>query len=173
LLGDLKTAEPGVATARIYDGPLFDATKKFQSRHGLAATGTLDEATYQALATPIASRVEQLKRTLERWRWLPSTITPAIVVNLPEYELRAFDENKQMALRMRVIVGKAYPRRTPVFEDTLESVIVRPPWNAPLSIQRSEMVRRFAKILYISASTIWSSSIRRISRSLRVQIKGY
>jgi len=145
MLRDLKTVAPGTTAAQIYDGPVFEAVKRFQWRHGLAETGTLDFATYQALTTPVASRVEQLKLTLERWRWLPSTITPAIVVNLPEFELRAFDEDKQMALRMRVIVGKAYRHRTPVFEDQLNSVIVRPPWNVPLSIQKSEIVPQARK----------------------------
>jgi murein L,D-transpeptidase YcbB/YkuD len=89
---------------------------------------------------PLSRRVEQLQLTLERWRWLPSAVTPAVVVNIPEFELGVYDENRRRALRMHVIVGKAYRHRTPVFEDKLESVIVRPWWNVPLSIQREEMV---------------------------------
>lgn len=138
LLGDLaSTAE---VQSGIYDGALVDAVKKLQSRHGLASAGILDAPTWRSLTTPLSKRVEQLELTLERWRWLPSTVTPAIVVNIPEFELRAYDENRQLALRMHVIVGKAYRHRTPVFEDKLETVIVRPWWNVPLSIQRNEMV---------------------------------
>ena len=140
LLGDLQgspvTAEPTGA----YDGVVFEAMQRFQRRHGLPATGTVDAATWRAFSTPLSRRVEQLQLTLERWRWLPSTVMPAVVVNIPEFELRAYDENRQLALRMHVIVGKAYRHKTPVFEDKLESVIVRPWWNVPLSIQRGEMV---------------------------------
>ena len=138
LLGDLPS-ETAVQSGK-YDGAIVDAVKKLQARHGLAVTGTLDAVTWRALTTPLSKRVEQLELTLERWRWLPSMVTPAIVVNIPEFELRAYDENRQLALRMHVIVGKAYRRRTPVFEDKLETVIIRPWWNVPRSIQRDEMI---------------------------------
>lgn len=138
LLGDLPS-ETAVQSGK-YDGAIVDAVKKLQARHGLAVTGTLDAVTWRALTTPLSKRVEQLELTLERWRWLPSMVTPAIVVNIPEFQLRAFDDNGQLALRMQVIVGKAYRHRTPVFEDNLEAVIIRPWWNVPLRIQRNEMV---------------------------------
>lgn len=138
LLGDLSPA-PGVQNG-VYGGALVDAVKRLQSRHGLAATGSLDAVTWRALTTPLSRRIEQLELTLERWRWLPSTVTPTIVVNIPEFELRAYDENRQLALRMHVIVGKAYRHRTPVFEDKLETIIIRPWWNVPLNIQRNEMI---------------------------------
>lgn len=145
MLSDLKTANSVVLGEQLYDGPVFEAVKRFQTRHGLASTGTLDLATWEALATPIASRVQQLELTLERWRWLPSAINPAIVVNIPEYELRAVDDDKKSNLRMRVIVGKTYRHRTPIFEDRLRSVIVRPPWNVPLSIQKTEILPQVHK----------------------------
>jgi murein L,D-transpeptidase YcbB/YkuD len=139
-LGDLESS-PNQGALKTYDGYIVEAVKRFQARHGLPANGTLDALSWQALTTPLSRRVEQLELALERWRWLPSTVKPAIVVNLPEFQLRVFDDNGQIALRMPVIVGKAYRHRTPVFEDDLDAVIIRPWWNVPLSIQRSEMVK--------------------------------
>jgi len=139
LLGDL--ASPEEVQGKIYRGPIVEAMKRFQNRHGLAVSGTLDAATYRALATPLSKRVLQLQLTLERWRWLPTDVLPAVVVNIPEFELRAFGENHRVALKMPVIVGKAYRHRTPVFEDRLESIIIRPYWNVPVSIQKAEIVR--------------------------------
>lgn len=139
-LGDLNPSSRNGPPPRTYDGPVWEAVKRFQSRHGLPASGILDAPTWRALTTPLSRRVEQLQLTLERWRWLPSVVRPAIVVNIPEFQLRAFDDNGQLALRMQVIVGKAYRHRTPVFEDNLEAVIIRPWWNVPLRIQRNEMV---------------------------------
>jgi murein L,D-transpeptidase YcbB/YkuD len=40
---------------------------------------------------------------------------------------------------MKVIVGRAYRRRTPVFQNQISSVIFRPFWNVPPSIQRKEL----------------------------------
>lgn len=139
-LGDLIPISPESARSDLYDGRVQEAVKSFQIRHGLPSTGIIDLATWKALTTPLSERVEQLALTLERWRWIPSSVAPAIVVNIPEFELRAFDEKGKLVLRMHVIVGKAYRRKTPVFEDRLEGIILRPAWTVPLSIQRGEMV---------------------------------
>ena len=138
LLGDIALSQE--IQGNIYQGPIVDAVKKFQSRHGLPASGILDVPTYRALTTPLSKRVLQLQLTLERWRWMRIDMLPAIVVNIPEFELRAFDENHRVAVKMHVIVGKAYRHRTPVFEDILESIVIRPHWNVPGSIQRAEIV---------------------------------
>lgn len=145
LLGDWKSGTDEGESTKTYAGKAVDAVKSVQRRHGLAVTGVLDGPTYKALSTPLAARIEQIQLTLERWRWLPGTVRPAIIVNIPEFELRAFNEDRSLALRMHVIVGKAYRHRTPVFEDELENVIVRPYWNVPLSIQRNEIVPALRK----------------------------
>jgi len=49
-------------------------------------------------------------------------------------------EQQRPALRMNVVVGKAYRHQTPVFVSTIRSVIFRPYWNVPLSIQRAEIL---------------------------------
>ena len=41
---------------------------------------------------------------------------------------------------MKVVVGKAYRHRTPVFAGELKYVIFRPYWNVPLSIVRAEVL---------------------------------
>jgi murein L,D-transpeptidase YcbB/YkuD len=51
---------------------------------------------------------------------------------------------------MKVIVGGAYHRKTPVFENQISSVIFRPYWNIPPSIQHNEIgpaMRRDPKYL--------------------------
>jgi murein L,D-transpeptidase YcbB/YkuD len=63
-----------------------------------------------------------------------------LVVNIPEFRLRAVDDQYRWTLFMKVVVGKAYRRQTPVFGAELQSIIFRPPWEVPLSIVRSEML---------------------------------
>ena len=140
LLGDLAAdaAVPGDAT---YQEPLVAAVKRFQERHGLTADGRLGAQTVKAINVPLDFRVQQLKLTMERWRWLPDGFPqPPVVVNIPEFRLRAFDENLRLVLSMNVIVGKAMRHETPVFDRDMRYVVFRPYWNVPPSIQRSEIV---------------------------------
>lgn len=135
LPGDAKLS-PGV-----YDGPLVDALKHFQTRHGLDPDGRLGKGTIAQLNTPLSFRVRQLQLTLERWRWVPHSYSrPPIVVNIPEFQLRALSESYLTELDMKVVVGKAYHHQTPVFAAEMRYVIFRPYWNVPRSIQRAELV---------------------------------
>jgi murein L,D-transpeptidase YcbB/YkuD len=61
---------------------------------------------------------------------------PAIVVNIPEFRLRAIGEKE---LTMRVVVGKAAGHKTPVFGGDMKHVVFRPYWGVPPNIQRKEI----------------------------------
>jgi len=140
LLGDLSLSAD-MQSGNVYQGPLVVAVKSFQRRHGLASDGRLGPETLKLLNTPLSDRVEQLRLTLERWRWVPSEFPrPPVVVNIPEFRLRAYDSDGRIALSTNVIVGKAYRHETPVFEEEMEYVVFRPYWNVPPGIQRSEIV---------------------------------
>lgn len=67
------------------------------------------------------------------------------MVNIPEFRLRAYDENFKIVLSMNVVVGKAYDHNTPVFGDAMQYVVFRPYWNVPYSIARAEFFPRMAK----------------------------
>jgi murein L,D-transpeptidase YcbB/YkuD len=140
LLGDLPSSaetKPG----NLYQEPLTQAVKSFQQRHGLPPDGVLGAQTVKQLNIPLRDRVEQLRLTLERWRWVPNEFPqPPIVVNIPEFRLRAFDRDGKVVLSSNVVVGKAYRHETPVFTDEMEYVVFRPYWNVPPGIQRSEIV---------------------------------
>jgi murein L,D-transpeptidase YcbB/YkuD len=145
LVGDLPADAPEPTTDR-YDGALVEAVKRFQLRHGLDADGRLGPQTVKQLNVPVSARVHQLQLTLERWRWVPHTFDqPPIIVNIPEFRLRAFSGDGKPALTMNVIVGKSYRHQTPVFERDMKYVVFRPYWNVPISIQRSEIVPAIQK----------------------------
>jgi murein L,D-transpeptidase YcbB/YkuD len=65
------------------------------------------------------------------------------VVNIPEFRLHVADPERQLS--MKVVVGRAYRHRTPVFATAMTRVIFRPSWNVPLSIQRDELVPHIEK----------------------------
>ena len=92
--GDLPTGGNLPSDSNAIPGPLVEAVKRFQGRHGLDPDGRLGKGTVAELNTPLSQRVRQLKLTLERWRWVPHSFSrPPIVVNIPEFELRALDES--------------------------------------------------------------------------------
>ena len=137
LLGDL----PQGGSFDSYSGALVDGVKRFQGRHGLATDGKLDAATLRELNTPLSARVQQIDDALERWRWMPAEFQwPPVLVNIPEFRLRAYSEDHQLALSMNVVVGKAAPTQTPVFTNDIQFIVFRPYWNVPPGILRRSVI---------------------------------
>jgi len=146
LVGDLPADANVPADSTVYQGPLVDAVKSFQVRHGRTADGRIGAQTVADMNVPLDARVRQMQLTLERWRWLPEAYKNApIIANIPEFRLRAYDDQLKLALSMGVVVGKAYNHDTPVFSDSMEYVVFRPYWNVPYSIARSEFFPKIAK----------------------------
>ena len=146
LVGDLPPDANVPEDETIYQGPLVDAVKSFQRRHGRDPDGRIGAQTLADLNVPLRQRVRQMQLTLERWRWMPDAYQKApIVVNIPEFRLRAYDENFKIALTMNVVVGKAYDHSTPVFEEKMAYVVFRPYWNVPYSIAKAEYLSRIAR----------------------------
>lgn len=142
--GDLDTT--AVATLGQYDSILAGGVKHFQLRHALTPDGVLGEDTRRALDVPPAVRVTQLVLALERLRWLPPLDGPRLlVVNIPAYELFAFDSiggTGTPTLRMPVVLGSAFDHQTPVLLQSLQMVQFRPFWNVPAPIFRKEYLPR-------------------------------
>jgi len=146
LVGDLPADASLPADTTVYQGPLVEAVKSFQRRRGRTPDGKITPQTLADLNVPLSSRVREMQLTLERWRWLPLDLHAApIVVNVPEFRVRAYDENFKITMTMNVVVGKAYDHDTPVFSDTMQYVVFRPYWSVPYSIARAEMFSRIAR----------------------------
>jgi murein L,D-transpeptidase YcbB/YkuD len=145
LLGDLPKPV-SLSGNHVYDEALAHGVEHFQARHGLAADGILGRRTLHALNLPVARRVQQLQDALERWRWMPPDFSPPpVVVNIPEFVLRAYRTRYQLALKMNVVVGRALETQTPIFTASIERIVFRPYWDVPLSITRSEIVPELVK----------------------------
>lgn len=141
LVGDLSQDALVPTDTKIYDEPLVTAVKKFQERHGLQPSGYLTVDTVNAMNVPLSSRVEQIRLTMERYRWLRYNFPePPVVVNLPEFRLYGFDRDGRAGLTMKVNVGDAYNFQTPVFENSIRYLVFRPYWNVPPKILRNEVI---------------------------------
>jgi murein L,D-transpeptidase YcbB/YkuD len=147
--GDLEAtqADPGGTT--LYEGEVVKAVKRFQARHGRTVDGVVGPATFESLNMPFAERVEQIELAMERMRWLPDLNgIPFIAVNVPAFELWALDpanERGVPAANMRVVVGKALNKQTPVFMEDMRWLEYRPYWNVPYSITARELLPHIRK----------------------------
>jgi L,D-transpeptidase YcbB len=145
LLGDLPAEASVPSDTTVYQTAQVDAVKNFQRRHGRTPDGRITAQTLADLNIPLTNRIRQMQLTLERWRWLSVSLhSVGIVVNIPEFRLRAYDENYNILLSMNVVVGKAYRHDTPVFSDSMKYIVFRPYWNVPYSIAKAEFLPRLA-----------------------------
>jgi murein L,D-transpeptidase YcbB/YkuD len=148
ILGDLpESARPPRNPTR-YDAVLAAAVRRFQHRHGRSEDAVIGMTTLEDLRVPPQHRVQQIELALERLRWLPAQFAERfIVVNVPEFRLRAFDAGSETPrLTMGVVVGSAaHGTETPVLHAEMRYVIFQPIWTVPDEIARGEILPKLAK----------------------------
>ncbi len=138
LSGDFEGL-PGTADAWFFDVGLQRGLQNFQARHGLPATGLLDERTLTVLNVTVAARVQQLQTTLLRWTWLPRDFGDRYLwANVPGGSLELI-ENGVPTLSMRIIAGHP-DRPTPSFADTVTAIVVNPSWSVPRRIAVEDLL---------------------------------
>ncbi|MBI4060448.1 MAG: L,D-transpeptidase family protein [Elusimicrobia bacterium] len=126
--GDLTSA--GAGGEAVFDQALEAGLKRFQRRHGLAASGVLDGETAAAINVPASRRLRQIKESLARVRALSQDQAKSfILVNIADQRLSLF-ENGRSVVRMKVIIGRpANP--TPTLDSKIERIVINPVWNLP------------------------------------------
>ena len=157
MTGDLQgiaaaTVAPETATddeERPYSGEIVGAVRRFQERHGLTADGVVGRSTLAALNVPVEQRIEQLRASLERARWVLADLGDEfIVVNIAGFHLYLV-RGGNISWDTRVQVGRPY-RRTPVFKAEMTYLVLNPTWTVPPTILREDVlpaVRRNADYL--------------------------
>jgi murein L,D-transpeptidase YcbB/YkuD len=138
-LTDFK-GDPMPIDSLTYDKDLVEAVKHFQKRHGLTPDGVIDQETISVINIPMKHYAEVIALNLERLRWHPrvSTDGDQIIVNVPEYMVRVYRNNK-VTLEMKAILGSEF-NATPIFNDTLKYIVFSPTWNVPKSILEEEFL---------------------------------
>jgi L,D-transpeptidase YcbB len=127
-----------------YDDALAAAVKRFQVRHGLAATGAMTPRTLAALNVPVEKRIQQLEASLERVVNMGFGFGERyVIVNIPAAYAEAI-ENDKVVRRYRVIVGKT-EKPSPTLTAEITNVNLNPTWTVPASITKNEIAAHMRK----------------------------
>ena len=141
--GDLPPAA-GAADGQQYDAALAAGVRAFQERHALAVDGVLGAATLAAMNIPVEIRIDQLRLSLERARWVADdTAGEVIVVNIAGSEVFAA-RNGQRFWTRRAVVGRV-TRQTPVFRGSMTWLELNPTWTIPPTILREDVLPRLRR----------------------------
>lgn len=158
----LKTThdlDPNSPQTNVFDKPLAEAIKTFQSRHGLTPDGVIGTDTRNAMNVTPGVRAKQIEVNMQRWAEIAQDMGDRFVlVNIPEYQLHVIEHDHD-ALTMKVVVGKP-TRQTPELSSEITRIVFNPYWNVPHTIARRDIipkVLRDGSYLYTNKIRIFSS----------------
>ncbi|HZD84308.1 MAG TPA: L,D-transpeptidase family protein, partial [Gemmatimonadaceae bacterium] len=136
----IQPQDASAPSAATYDHDLAAAVALFQARHGINVDSALGKETLESMNVPASYRLGEIAANMERYRWLPRSFGKRyIFVNVSAFKLEAYDSGTK-TLEMKVIVGQEYQdKATPVFADSMETVVFRPYWNVTPDIAAKEI----------------------------------
>jgi murein L,D-transpeptidase YcbB/YkuD len=133
--GDLPSGFTGRSNE--FDRELKEAVAFFQARHALDDDGIVGRMTLAAMNVPIEHRIDQLRASLERLRWVNQEAAETlVVVNIAGFRASFFKDGVR-AWTTRAMVGKTY-RQTPVFRGDIAYMEFNPTWTIPPGILRND-----------------------------------
>ena len=122
-----------------YDLFLEQAVRNFQNKHGLKVDGIIGSETRKSMNISANERLQQIKVTLERHRWMPEDLGQRyLLINLANYQLHAINKGHK-ELNMRVIVGRK-SRPTPSFSSKVNHLVFNPYWNVPKKLAKLDLL---------------------------------
>ncbi len=130
------SGQPQIAN-NTYSNELASAVKSFQLDHSLQADGVIGPGTVKELNVSPATRREQLRINLERFRWMARDFEPtSLLVNVPAAQLTVY-QNGQPVWQTRTQVGRA-DRQTPLLKSRVTRLTLNPTWTIPPTIFKED-----------------------------------
>jgi murein L,D-transpeptidase YcbB/YkuD len=122
-----------------FDAALKQAVRQFQLRHRLGQDGIVGKQTIAALNVPVGRRIDQIRTSLERLRWVSQEAGGTrVVVNIAGFRAFFF-RGGELEWDTPAIVGKNY-RQTPVFRGDIAYMEFNPTWTIPPGIMRNDIL---------------------------------
>jgi len=130
--------------SQVYTKCLRNGVKNFQRRNGLIANGVIRKDTIKAFNISLEDKILKIRLNLDRIKWLNERNQQRhIIINIPSFTLY-FEDNNELIQKMKVITGKKnHP--TPVFSNTVKTIVLNPHWNIPKSIIQKEMIPKLIR----------------------------
>jgi murein L,D-transpeptidase YcbB/YkuD len=139
--GDL---DAGASASPTFDSFVEAGVRRFQTRHGINATGIVANQTYQALNVPVHERLRQLELNLVRLRAFAGNLGARhVTMNIPAAAIETV-ENGQIVSHHTAGVGKI-DRQSPVMQARATAVNFNPFWTVPASIIRKDLIPKMQK----------------------------
>ncbi len=144
LLRERLSVPAGDAIETLYDAALVDAVKAYQAKHGLAASGTLNNATRAALngtearASWSSENIQRLLVNMERWRWMPDKLGDIYVWDSVPDQMTSVVRGGKVVLSEKIVVGKV-TSPTPIFSADMQFIIFHPSWGVPPGMKANEL----------------------------------
>lgn len=148
----LSIPAEGDVAADEFDEEVDTALKAYQLEQQIAVDGILGNGTRrvlnrevdEALGPDPGRLVQLIELNMERWRWLPENLGKVYVWNnIPEYTTRTI-KNGEVIFKEKIIVG--LPNwATPVFSESMKTVVFNPSWGMPNGIKTRELAPRLRR----------------------------
>ncbi|MEM8631883.1 MAG: L,D-transpeptidase family protein [Pseudomonadota bacterium] len=134
----------GPSDPDLYDPSLAADVARFQARLGLEADGVIGPRTLTALNRTVEERIDQLRLSLERARWLVRGLgDDFVLVNIAGARTYVVRDGA-LVWTTRSITGSAY-RKTPVFRDDIKYMEFNPTWTVPASILKKDKLPKIRR----------------------------
>ncbi len=142
--GYLPFDELSIGKPEIFDDNVFEAVRQFQSNHGIANSGKIDDRTRAELNITAQARLYTLRENYPRvGEYLQDLGTRNILVNIPSAQLETVEFGKVYS-RHNIVAGKL-ERPTPSLKSIVSDIVFNPYWNAPASIVERDLVPKYLK----------------------------
>jgi murein L,D-transpeptidase YcbB/YkuD len=117
---------------------LSKEVKKYQEKHKLTADGKPGEQTVNSLNSYDYEKFRRIAVTLDRYKKLPTLPEKYLMVNIPAFGLKVWD-NDSVVVESKVIVGKP-TTPTPLLTSAISNMVTYPNWTIPESIIKKDIL---------------------------------
>ncbi|MFT3729917.1 MAG: L,D-transpeptidase family protein [Hyphomicrobium sp.] len=122
-----------------YDKTLAEAVKAYKESKGINPTLWVTAALRRSLNASNDISEAKLIANMEEWRWMPADLGDYyVMVNIPEFKFRVVS-NGQVIHEERIVSGRP-DAQSPIFSETMKTVVIQPRWNVPDSIKIKELL---------------------------------
>ena len=139
--GDL---DPAAGSSPIFDSYVEAGLRRFQARHGISMSGSLNAATLASLNVPAETKLRQLELNTVRLRSYSGDLGRRhVIMNIPAALVETVEDGR-VVTRHAAGVGKV-DRQSPVMNAKIQAVNFNPFWTVPASIIKKDLIPKMRK----------------------------